>query len=238
MSLVIALQFWAGDRDQAMRLARFMADIEPRFRHDVQLMLVNRYDCEVVDDETLIRVAEKFDVKEFQTTTRGDGWPAGPNAMACDVFAEATRRVRSGEWRAVHGLLMLEPDCVPLSADWINLLNQNWITVSQAGSWIMGAWRPSGGHLGHINGACMIRPDIGLLCDLRFRSDMVAWDCDFMAQWGNRIWGTDLIVNIFQETNVDQRRLDPSPITGIAPAFAHGAKDQSVWDYARQKLLP
>ena len=45
----LALQYHAGDESSALRLARLLADIEPKKRTDVTLALVRRHDCELSD---------------------------------------------------------------------------------------------------------------------------------------------------------------------------------------------
>jgi hypothetical protein len=41
---LICLQYWDGDRDKAMRLARFLADLEPSKREDVDFAFFARAD--------------------------------------------------------------------------------------------------------------------------------------------------------------------------------------------------
>ena len=42
--LVLCTQFWAGDRDAAMRNARRIADNESKFRDDAEFLFVSRFD--------------------------------------------------------------------------------------------------------------------------------------------------------------------------------------------------
>ncbi len=42
--ILIALQFWKGDRDMAMKLARLMADLEPKHSDDADVLFISRFD--------------------------------------------------------------------------------------------------------------------------------------------------------------------------------------------------
>ena len=47
LPLAIALQFYPGDQAEALRLARFLADLEPEYRDDVLLIFAERFDVEL-----------------------------------------------------------------------------------------------------------------------------------------------------------------------------------------------
>ena len=57
--LMLNFQFWEGDKDQAMELARLIADIEPSFREDVEVMFTARFDCRH-DNKAIDYVSKKF----------------------------------------------------------------------------------------------------------------------------------------------------------------------------------
>jgi hypothetical protein len=256
MRLVIALQFYSEDRDKAMRLARFAADIEPAFRADVELCFVARFDAQH-DEETMAYVAKKMAVSKFTTTTQWTCWPAGCNAMALDFLREAMRRYNPdltkhqrqlssltgksrdalfkklqenlrGEWSDVSFILMMEPDCVPMDKNWINRLKDAWNDARRSDCLIMGAWWDGGGP-GHINGNCVIVPWLASEIDLRVITPYAGWDVAIAPQVFRRWATTDLIRNHFGGTNAVQ-------FSG-EPALIHGYKNDSAYDIARKLLL-
>lgn len=232
MKLVLALQFYIGDRDRAMRLARLIADIELAPRTDVEFLFVARYDCDH-DRETIDYVAKKFPVHWITTCTKWRGWPGGPNAMAKDLL----------EWTAanrkdVDGLLMIEPDCVPTSPFWLNHIGDAWNDALADGKWIMGAWRQSGGVHGHINGNCVVRPDFSKLVGT---ADVVgpelAWDCAISPYVKDHWKITGTIKNCFEARNATIEHLF-DPVGGEElPALVHGFKDDSAYDLARSVVI-
>ena len=235
MNLVLCLQFYHGDRARAMRLARLIADIEPVRREDVEFMFVPRFDCEV--DETFVSLVEqKFKCAFFRTHTQWQGWPAGPNGMIRDLLLEGQRRVAKGWLGATDSLLLIEPDCVPVTPDWLNVLIAEWQLALSADKWMMGTWRMSGGAMGHVNGNCIVRPDFASLVDLSCITQHFAWDCAIVPQVKDRWHKTNLIRNLFQETNVTEERMVGRWIGEQMPVLVHGVKDESAMTIARRLL--
>ncbi len=230
--ILIALQFYAADRDRAMRLARMIADIEPRFRDDVEILFCARFDTPQ-DSATIEYVQQKFIVRQFTTVTKWTGWPGGPNGMARDVL----REIGNGQNAKADGVLMIEPDCVPVAKDWLDQLAAAWRGPEGAPceAYMMGAWRDSGPVGGHINGNCMVPPEIGGYVDLSRITEHYAWDCQ-LSELTRGYWKqTDLIRNLFQETNVTEDRMIGGPFG--RPALVHGVKDDSGYDIAKKLLF-
>lgn len=230
MKFIICLQFWEKDKVTAMRLARFIADLERVFRVDTEFLFVARYDCEH-DHDTIRYVNEKFRVNWITSHTKWTGWPGGPNAMARDTLEWLdANRSRSG------GALLFEPDCVPTRTDWIDVLIQEWDRGRFAEKILMGAWRPSGGADGHINGNCVLRPNflrhVGIDC---FIPDL-AWDCAISPYVKNRWLKSDRIRNCFESLNATDKDVFWTPIGQDTPALVHGFKDDSAYNLV-QRLL-
>lgn len=228
MKLVLALQFYIGDREKAMRLARLIADAEPKPRTDVEFVFVARYDCEH-DFKTIEHVRQKFPTHWITTYTKWRGWPGGPNAMARDLL----------EWTAanrkeVDGLLMIEPDCVPTSAFWLNAIMDEWNDALMADKWLMGAWRDSGGPHGHINGNCVVKPNFATLVHT---NDLIgpglAWDCAVSPYARERWYITGAIKNCFEARNATVEHLFDADMGEYCPALVHGFKDDSAYEIAK-----
>ncbi len=231
MKFILALQFHEADKAKAMRLARFIADLEPFFRNDTEFLFVARFDCEH-DHDTIRYVNSKFRVNWITSYTKWTGWPAGPNAMARDTLEYlAANRRDSG------GVLLFEPDCAPVSPSWITHLIEEWDRARFAERIIMGAWRPSGGADGHINGNCVLRPNIALQIGLDMIGPDLAWDCAIVPYVKNRWLATTLIKNCFESKDATGRDLFWNPIGQDAAVLVHGYKDDSAYNLAHKNLL-
>jgi hypothetical protein len=240
--MIVCLQFWRGDIEKAMRLARFIADLEPLKRSDVEFLFVARFDCDH-DHETIHYVQEKFEkVHWIATHTKWTGWPGGCNGMARDTL----------EWLSVNRTktpaLLLEPDCVPVTKDWLDRLSKEATRLFiAADKWLAGDWRNSGGPYGHVNGNCLIRPDI-IPQLLEHFNEGLAWDCAIAPAVRTNWYFTPLIKNRFESKNATYRDLHganwyPGRLTAVEleeyrPVLVHGFKDDSAFELAKEELLP
>ena len=231
--LVLALQFYAADRDRAMRLAKLIADIEPKPREDVEVVFVARYDCDH-DKETISYVSQKFPVHWITTHTKWTGWPGGCTAVALDTL----------EWVAANrkdavGVLMIEPDCVPMGADWLNQLLDEWNDARMLDKWIMGAWRDSGGPYGHLNGNCVLLPAFANLVRARdIIGPDLAWDAAVAPYIKDHWYITGAIKNCFESRNATIQRMLTPDVGEFAPALVHGFKDDSAFAIAKEMCAP
>lgn len=158
--MVMALMFWAGDKDQAMALARLIADLEPAPRTDVYFLFSARFDCEH-DEETIKYVAKKFIVLRHTTKRKATGWPNGPNQMMACTYEYVVESWRARKIQATH-VLFMEADCVPLNKDWVSMLDAEYKTC---GKKVLGAWLEKGDcNCRHINGNCIISVDFWKKC--------------------------------------------------------------------------
>lgn len=155
--IALNIQFWDGDKAQAMALARLIADLELKPRADVIVLFTARFDCQH-DRETMEYVAQKFRVFQYTTKRKATGWPNGPNQMMADSYAycaELWIRNRLPDLRAVF---FIEADCVPLSRDW---LDQIIAEYNGCGKKVLGAWLKKGdAGCEHVNGNCLIAIDL------------------------------------------------------------------------------
>lgn len=235
--LCICLQFYAGDMERAMKLAKFIADLETSFRFDLEMCFCARFDCPQ-DSSVIDYVRKKMPVSQFTSRRKWSGWPEGPNGLAYDLLEEMHRRYDDGRWTNHEAILFLEPDCVPLCREWTNLLMDEWSPVHRAGACIMGAWRESGGAYGHINGNMLIASSLNMTDVTATAPAGLAWDCALAPYWKNRWHKTDLILNLFNETNVPFPKF-LGPVGGtLPPVLVHGCKDESAWSFVKTLLLP
>lgn len=147
-----------------MELARLITDLEPNKRSDYTFLFTARFDCEF-DKETIDYVSQKFNVKTFKTTRRSIGWPDGPNQMAGESYEWCANQVKSGVFSDPHNcVLMMEADCVPLSARWKDDLADEFTNSRKM---VSGAWlEPGDAGCRHINGNMIISLDFIKRCPM------------------------------------------------------------------------
>lgn len=226
-SLVIALQFWEGDRAAASRLARFIADLEPWYRHDVELCFVRRHDT-TFDMETMNYCTQKMAVTSRITPEHAVGYPASPNAMAFDLMQAA------GEWDQTSAVLLMEADCVPVARDWINQLKADWNRAEAAGKLVLGSWRPECTPNGHINGNLLFSPSLYHAVKLKPCPPKKSWDV-WWVRYFEPVWmRTGLIANRYAEMYVSEAKLATPECGTKPPVLVHGIKDGSAWAYAQK----
>lgn len=229
--LIIAVSYHEFDKPQAERLLRLIADCEPVKRDDVELHICRRFDATPAID-SMVYCADKFKVSASTSKTPWTGWPAGCNGQALDLLTETNRRVKSGEWSDVDGLLMLEPDCVPCVPTWIDEIRIAWLRARMDDRWLMGSWRNSGGEFGHINGNCVVVPDLADRIDLGCISPHMAWDCQIVPQVKNRWQVSGLIKNAFATQAATEYDLKTSESGAVRPAIYHGCKSAEAIEIA------
>jgi hypothetical protein len=236
----LLLQFFPGDQEAAMRVARLIADNEPVFRTDVDFVFCGRFDC-IQDAATIQYVSKKFKVIPFKCTRREVGWPTGCNSVWCEAVTNFLlgKHLR-GEWPDMKWALTFEADCVPVHPDWINKLDDEWNRAAAEGKCVVGCWMPNGmeAGLGHINGNMMVSPDIGK----RF-SNLIgcpigtAWDVYFASTFQPVWWKTGLIANFYRALNVTDAQFRRCYAGSVeAPVLIHGVKDDSAEKYAGRVL--
>lgn len=234
--LVIALQFWEGDRDAAMRNAVRIADNEPKFREDVIFMFVARFDCPH-DIAVAKYVGQKFKTEMYTGFRRGKGWPHGCNELWCDLMQESIRRTRSGEWEGVDGILTFEADCVPVRRDWLDVLRKAWDEALAQNKMVLGHWLPEPAPLGHINGNAIFDPNIAIKLGLVGCSSETGWDFHWGPKFAPHAVKSDLIRMYYHCDGVPESWfVAPGENNGEIPAMIHGIKDGASEKYADRVL--
>ena len=233
--LRIALQYWNGDREQALTLARRMADIEDKPRTDVDIEFVLRFDAKEPSKETLEYVGQKFKVSVYRCTRRGEGHPAGCDDVFHDYLGKCWERsLRDPKFvQTVDGVWFFEGDNVPLRKDWLDVMVAEWKEARQAGKLILGCWHPEGSPVGHINGNLIAVPDLfGRIKGLEGCPSQVAWDLYHAQKFEPHWFKSKNLANLYRQTNVPKKWLFDR---AGKPKFAncHGVKDSSVYDMAK-----
>ena len=228
--IVLALQFWEGDKAAAMRNARRIADMEPQFRHDFEFCFVTRRGTEH-DGATIDYVKKKFKVSQITVNRFEGGWPGGCNATWCGLMQESATRVRTGEWASVKALFTFEGDCIPVNVHWLDRLNKEWEATENAQKWMTGWVVPFGSPVGHCNGNMLVHPNLATFlpgiagCDAR-----VAWDCAFAPLFVGHWRPANFLENLYNQKGNKRSQLQDIVDSGVT--IVHGVKDSSVEDFA------
>jgi hypothetical protein len=159
--LLIALQFWDGDRAQALELAKFLADLEPKHADLADLVLVHRKDCRA-PSEVVPHVSRKFNTHVYHSPKSEVGWPQGCNALMESTLEWAYCLMEAKRLPPYKAIFLCEPDGGPVSRDWIAKMSNAWDEANRrkpvviAGPLVYGPAE-------HINGNTMLTGDLNFL---------------------------------------------------------------------------
>lgn len=233
--IVIALQFYEGDFHAAMRLARLLADIEPRRRDDAVLAFCPRFDLEPSREqyETFLYCGHKFGVMNVAIKRQGTGHPTAANEMwggIMDVMSEG--------WRAgqLHypSVFFAEPDGCPLKRDWLDLLIAEHEQALCAGKRVTGALMRHA--VPHVNGSMVLHCSAWLdRPSLHVTPPEQAFDMFHAAALMAEVQPTTLLANPYGATGWSD---------GALAAIAHdtayllNTKDDSAIAWAERTLVP
>jgi DNA-directed RNA polymerase subunit F len=159
--LAIVLQFWSGDKDRAMALARLIADIEPEWRDDVYMVFARQSATPMDDDirKTMAYVGHKFGYVPMEVTV--DEKKTYPG-IAFDPWASAMQKVSDAYYSGrlpCENALFLEPDHVPLRTTWIDDIKDAHRETLAMHKFVTGPRMRFGGN-DHINGAAVYHASV------------------------------------------------------------------------------
>ena len=232
--IVLAMQFWEGDKEAAMRNIRRIVDNESVFRNDFEVMFVARRDCSH-DVDTVNYAARRFPTTTYTCSGRAQGWPNGSNEVWCETMQESLRRVKSGQWAQVRALLTFEADCVPVNRGWLHRLTEEWTATEKAQCWLTGWWNAQYSPVGHMNGNMLVHPKLSQFFPrIAGASCNRAWDQEFAPTFAPRWRKAGFLENLYGEKNVTEERI--RHIIAQGAVLIHGVKDRSVEDFADSLL--
>jgi hypothetical protein len=171
----------------AMNLARLIADVIPERKcSDFDMLFAASANADF-DMPTIRYCARKFgQVRTFRCVKDINGWPAGPNNQAHETARYFAQQCMSGRWNYA-GILLGEPDCVPLKREFFALIAAEWRQGPQT---VMGPWITCGPapYYQHINGNAVFGPHFVYNHPTIFRADdWIGWDAanaDLLMQHG------------------------------------------------------
>jgi hypothetical protein len=246
--ILIAIPFWEQDKEQAMLVARLLADLENGHSDKADVLLMSRFDCPPADKPTLDHVSRKFNTYSQVCKRRGVGWGHGSNELffgVMDWLYSNNVAKKVPEYKAV---LMFESDSCPLTPNWINALHDSW-DASQRGPRTVKVYGPLLSQpehplmpkgISHINANALYAGDLKFLktlareiggCNpqggydwhLAPRFMKIGWkDCPQIKSWWRSI-------------NVTPAILDNLIHQGVV--MMHGFKDNSLIELIRSRYL-
>jgi hypothetical protein len=220
--MILALQCHPGNAEQALALVDLICAIEPEKRKDVDFCLAMRRDTDQSVADRAKKLAEaKFEkVIIFRGNRMGTGWPSGPN----DLWAELTMRLsimRKEGKTSRDCVLTFEPDCVPLRADWINVLKAAWAQADGKGKDCIGTQETEPDHL---NGNGVFRIGIARKWPALYGSAHTGWDCHHGRLLLTIGEDTPAITQRYQWQGYNRGDLEAVRKQGKIPALLHGTK--------------
>jgi hypothetical protein len=232
--LVICLQYWDGDQPQAMRLARLMADIEPRRRDDVVLAFCPRFDVAPSREqaETFLYCGKKFGVMNATIRRQATGHPTGSNEMWGGIMDVMSEGWRGGRLRYAS-VFFAEADGCPLKRDWLDLLLAEHGRALVAGKRVTGALMRN--CVPHVNGSLVIHLSTWLdRPSLHQTPAEQAWDLFHAAALMQECQPTTLLSNPYGATD-----WTPGALAAVSHDVAYllNTKDDSALAWAERTLV-
>lgn len=234
--LLLALQFWNGDKEQAMKLSRLIADIQPGFCNQADFLFAARFDTEQ-DEATINQVARKFRVHHFvNKNRRGEGWPAGCNDLFFGTMDWAYTYGVAEMIPTYKAILTFEADSCPLHPNWVKSLSEGWdaANTKQYGPLIAAA----PGLREHINGNCLFSGDMDYLKwiarDVGGCTPHVGWDyvkADAFKERGCK--NATMMRSLYRKTTMTEGEYQRNLQEGVS--FLHGVKDDSLIRIVRNR---
>jgi len=240
--ILLAIQYWNGDRAAALKLASFLADLEPKHSDLADFLFVARFDSSI-DQATVNKVARKFNVYSYISQGRGTGWPHGCNDLFLGTIGWFYHKASAAQIPNYKAVFAFEADGIPMRRDWIAGLHAEWDRVNAASKVCQaGAWLPNGPDdkgTGHINGNCLVTGDLDTV---KWMMNLVGgvcinagWDWLLAPQFKNRGW-SDIpgIRSVWR-----QRISEKDFLAGMKEKqiWRHGVKDSVGLQLCRKHLL-
>lgn len=175
------------------------------------------------------------------------GWPAGPNALAMDVFKHLY--CNKFEYEAA---MLIESDCIPLDVNWIDKIMEEWRSHDKL---VMGYW-DGGVHDGnsHLNGNLVFHPSIidhvkGLAFD---HIPTGGWDVVYWGQLRPHSYPSRLIFSDYRlntprnplksceflwEPKFHRHPDNPLRDEPLQPVWLHGVKGSAGYECVRKRFF-
>lgn len=235
---LLVIQFWDGDKANALRLARFIADLEARPRNDVDVLFLARHDAKH-NLEVMKHVARKFNVYSYTTPSHATGHLIGSWAMWHSIAEWVYHKKLAGQVPDYKWIFPFEGDCSVLRPDWINEISKEW---DESCAYVLGSEVQSPRL--HINGNLVYSGDRNFLQWLVMQVTSAgvpswkdAWDIflfPHFVRWGAAF--SNRILSVCGKRGVSDSEWAWMKAQGYC--FVHGEKTGELFQRAQKELLP
>jgi hypothetical protein len=193
--ILLALQFWQGDKDAAIKLAHYLASLEPKHCEIADFLLVQRFDTVVSDEDrkVLDTLSRKFNLYAYRSRRKGTGWPNGCNDLWRSTMEWTASMILARKVPHYKAIFCFEADGGPIFRDWVARLSQAWDDANAKGPVVQAGPMVSGPGINlHINGNCMLSCDKKFLDFLTRRIGEIpvwgGWDYLYAGEFQKRGW--------------------------------------------------
>ena len=233
--ILLALQYWNGDKAMAMQLARLIADLEHAHSDKADFLFFSRFDT-THDPDTIKHVQRKFNVWQGRGNRRSSGWHHGCNDLwfgTMDWVYTMQEARKIPEYKAVF---TFEADGCPLVPHWVNTLNHAWDTAQlEKSTYVYGAFLAAPGP--HVNGNALFSCDRNFLHWLCRKicgvSPHGGWDFLLAGEFKRWGWGNcPVIKSYWRKDSFSRDEFLAETQAGVV--YLHGVKDMSAIHMARR----
>ena len=151
--MIVALQYYEGDRERALSLARLLADLEPCPRSDVLLALICQPNTSLSEltCQTMRHCDKKFPTTHVVSARGAHGHPEGCGQLWAGAMDHFACQLETGDTTHNSILTLDGNDGVPLHRNWINLLKTEHDRTLSLGKLITGTPYNLNGCPLHVN---------------------------------------------------------------------------------------
>jgi hypothetical protein len=237
----LCLQCCPLDLSQTFDLVRLICDLEKTKRDNTEFWLVYRKDCPLWVHKEFAKLAgTKFGrAQAFMARNHDVGWPGGSNMLAASAMMEMAMLAQQGICRN-EAYLLFEPDCVPMSLDWMDKLAAEWLVTKAEGKEAFGHWNMPGAiqeNL-HINGNMVLAANFyDKHPQWNIGSNCQGWDFFYRDKYISVSRDSYAIEQYYNAPSIGRDHLASVTKHGQRPALLHGIKDDSARLGVRELLL-
>lgn len=124
--MLTVLNFCGKDRDLAFNLLKWIQELGGAKNHELLLVTGVQTAAAGMHAELELLAHETFGKAQFRVTDTQDegGWPSSPNNAWRDTIIFTRMKVG-------HPFLWLEPDCTPITSDWLDKIEAEFIAAGK-----------------------------------------------------------------------------------------------------------
>lgn len=236
----LCLQCCPVDCAASLELTELICDIEPERREETEFWLIYRKDTPLIVAKTFEQLAKKKFGRSGARMARNydDGWPGGSNMLAQSAFMEMELLRREGLAKN-DAFLLFEPDCIPVTTDWLDRLSGEWTKVRDNGRSAFGHWHQQGDRdTLHMNGNAVFNINhYEKYGHLLVGAATVGWDYFYRVHFIEISQDSNLIHQLYNTYGLSEGQFDVLGKNGVRPALLHGVKDDSARKICRKRLV-